>query len=52
MHQMQIRDQLRWDKESTISSGKEELVSGEHKILSKIGEKEMGVLFLAVWCSQ
>lgn len=52
MHQVQRRGQLRWNRESTITFGKEELVSEEHKIPSKIGEEEMGVLFLAVWCSQ
>lgn len=52
MHQMQRRGQLRWDRESTIAFGKKELVSEEHKIPSKIGEEEMGVLFQAAWCSQ
>lgn len=47
-----IRGQLRWDRELTTVFVKEELVSGGHKILDKISEEEMGVLYLAVWCSQ
>lgn len=47
-----IRGQLRWDRELTTVFVKEELVSGGHKILDKISEEEVGVLYLAVWCSQ